>query len=278
MANAYEKRLMRVLEYIHDNPAGDLSLDRLAEVAAMSRFHWHRVFHAMTGETCAQATRRLRLHRASYWLVETDAPVAEVARRVGYPSAQSFTRAFGEAYGVPPGKFRKRGDLRAPYPPFKKGTPPMFPIEIATQPRRRMAGATHIGPYLEIGTAFQKIASVFSARNLWPEARGMAGIYFDDPSLIAPDKLRSGAGILIDETFAIPDVLEEMHLPGGRLAVMHFKGPYAGLPAAYDYLFGQYLPQSGEEPRDAPAFEVYLNDPTDTAPDDLLTDVCIPIV
>ena len=154
----------------------------------------------------------------------------------------------------------------------------MFPIEITTQPRRRMAGATHIGPYLEIGTAFQKIASVFSARNLWGEARGMAGIYFDDPSLIAPDKLRSGAGILVGDDFAIPDALQEMYLPGGRLAVMHFKGPYAGLPAAYDYLFGQYLPQSGKEPRDAPAFEVYLNDPTNTAPDDLLTDVCIPIV
>lgn len=44
MPNSYEKRLIRVLEYIHANPAGDLSLDALADVAAMSRFHWHRVF------------------------------------------------------------------------------------------------------------------------------------------------------------------------------------------------------------------------------------------
>ena len=48
--NSYEKRLLRVISYIHDNPAGDLSLDTLADVAAMSRFHWHRVFSAMMGE------------------------------------------------------------------------------------------------------------------------------------------------------------------------------------------------------------------------------------
>jgi AraC family transcriptional regulator len=64
MSAPYEQRILRVLNYIHDTPAGDLSLDQLADVAAMSRFHWHRVFHAVTGETCAQAVRRIRLHRA----------------------------------------------------------------------------------------------------------------------------------------------------------------------------------------------------------------------
>lgn len=58
MLNKYEERILRVQEYIYQNPSGDLSLDRLADVAAMSRFHWHRVYRAMTGETCAQAVRR----------------------------------------------------------------------------------------------------------------------------------------------------------------------------------------------------------------------------
>jgi AraC family transcriptional regulator len=53
-----------VIDHIHANPAGDLSLDALADVAALSRFHFHRVFHAMTGETAADAVRRVRMHRA----------------------------------------------------------------------------------------------------------------------------------------------------------------------------------------------------------------------
>ena len=61
MANHYEKRLLRVLDHIHDNPAGDLSLDALADVAALSRFHWHRIFRAMTGETAHQTVKRMRM-------------------------------------------------------------------------------------------------------------------------------------------------------------------------------------------------------------------------
>ena len=72
MANAYEARMLRVIDYIHDNLDGDLSLDNLADVAAMSRFHWHRVFHAMTGETCAAAVRRVRLNRAAGWCIRID--------------------------------------------------------------------------------------------------------------------------------------------------------------------------------------------------------------
>ena len=78
MPNHLETRVLRVLAYIHDNPAGNLSLDRLADVAAMSRFHWHRVFRAMTGETCAQAVRRTRLHIAAIDLVNTVKPVAQI--------------------------------------------------------------------------------------------------------------------------------------------------------------------------------------------------------
>ena len=58
MPTTYEDRLRRVIDYIYDHAGEDLSLDTLADVAAMSRFHWHRVFRAMTGETCAKAVRR----------------------------------------------------------------------------------------------------------------------------------------------------------------------------------------------------------------------------
>ena len=97
---SYEKRVLRVLKYIHENPADDLSLDALADIALMSRFHWHRVFQAMTGATCAQAVRRIRLYRASSWLLGSDKTVAEIATAVGYPNIQSFTRAFNETFGV----------------------------------------------------------------------------------------------------------------------------------------------------------------------------------
>lgn len=278
MQNAYEKRLMRVLDYIHANPADDLSLDTLADVAAMSRFHWHRVFYAMTGETCAQATRRIRLHLGASWLVQTNGSVSEIAKRSGYPSAQSFTRAFSEAYGMPPGKFRARGEFTSLILKIRKGEYPMYPVETKTTAPLRLAAIAHTGPYPEIGKAFQQAATIFSANNLWPNTQGMAGVYYNDPSVTPPDELQSHAGLLVNENFDMPEQLEDVALAGGRMAVMHFKGPYQGLAAAYDYLYCKWLPDSAEELRDAPSFEIYLNDPMDTKPDDLLTDIYMPIV
>lgn len=119
-------RMLRVLAHIHANPAGDLSLDALADVAAMSRFHWHRVFHAMTGETCARAVRRVRRNRAAAWLVQTDRPVARIAMEAGYPGVQSFGRAVKRAPGLAPVAFGRTGAAPAPQMPTPKGELRMF--------------------------------------------------------------------------------------------------------------------------------------------------------
>lgn len=55
----HEDRRMRVIAHIHAHPGEDLSLDSLAEVAALRRFHVHRVFRALTGETVAGMVRRI---------------------------------------------------------------------------------------------------------------------------------------------------------------------------------------------------------------------------
>jgi AraC family transcriptional regulator len=153
----------------------------------------------------------------------------------------------------------------------------MFPVETLTQPARRLIGLPHRGAYSSIGAAFEKLGAVMAARGLWPRARGMAALYLDDPGTTPEADLRSFAGALVDADLPLPEGLEQRLVPAGRFAVLHFRGPYAGLQAAYDQLYNHWLPASGEEPRDAPALEVYLNSPMDTAPDDLLTDICLPL-
>ena len=63
----------------------------------------------------------------------------------------------------------------------------------------------------------------------------------------------------------------------GECAVITHKGPYADLMSTYQNLFGAWLPNSDREFREGPCFEVYLNSPQDTAPEDLLTDVYVPL-
>ena len=277
MANDYEKRLMRVLDYIHDNPAGDLSLDALADVAALSRFHWHRVFRAMTGETAAQTVRRMRMHRAATALVREPTPITRIAVDVGYPNAASFARAFAETYGSTPAAFRGRGELRPFNRPLKPEIKLMHPVTIRSEPARRLAAIAHSGPYFEIGRSFEKLFATLTTRNLVQQTGHMVGVFYNDPAQTAPDKLKSHAGVEVSDGLPVAAPLEAVTLPAARHAVLTFTGPYAGLPAAYDQLFAVWLPESGETPADLPSFEIYLNSPMDTEQDKLVTELCLPL-
>lgn len=275
----YEARIRRVLNYIYGNLDGDLSLDKLAEVACMSRFHWHRVFRAMTGETLAETTRRLRLLKAANALVNEDTPLAEIASTYGYPNVSSFSRAFSAAYAMAPGEFRERGvrlanDLRQ-----TAGANTMFPVTIENLPLGHAAGVSHTGPYPGIGEAFQRLGALLAARNLFTRVRAMIAVYHDAPGSKPDAELRSHAAVIIGDDFPIGvEGLEYFDLVGGKHAVMAHKGPYATLASAYEWFYGKWLPQSGENPRDAPPVEVYVNDPRTTTPDQLRTDIRLPLV
>lgn len=276
MSSTYENRILRVLDYIHDNPAGDLSLDQLAEVAAMSRFHWHRVFHALTGETCAQAVRRIRLHRAASDLLMTQSSLGEISLSVGYPNVSSFSRAFTEAYGLSPVAFRRAGTHRLSRPELRIGDHPMHPVTLRQEPARRLIGLPHSGSYHTVGKEFEAFGALCETRGLWPQVGTWAAIYYDNPEETAEAELRSFVGGEYHGA-TVPDGLGETTLPGGKTAILTYKGPYAGIAAAYDSLFGNWLPQSGEDPAEAPCYELYLNNPRAVAPEELLTEICLPL-
>ena len=102
----------------------------------------------------------------------------------------------------------------------------------------------------------------------------------DDPGSVEEDKLRSKACISLppfaaDQPMQAP--LKTTELRPGRYAVLNYKGPYSDMQALYQWLFGSWLPASGQEADDAPVFEEYLNNPRDTAPTELLTDIYLPL-
>lgn len=53
--------------------------------------------------------RRLRIEHAARLLLESERPVAQLARECGYPESRAFITAFRRRYGQPPGAFRARG-------------------------------------------------------------------------------------------------------------------------------------------------------------------------
>ena len=105
---SYHERIERVVAFLSEQVDNNPSLETLADVAAISPFHFHRVYRAVTGETPSGTVRRLRLAKACFLLKDARKPVTQVAFDVGYDSPQSFAKAFRSGTGFSPTEIRKR--------------------------------------------------------------------------------------------------------------------------------------------------------------------------
>jgi AraC family transcriptional regulator len=274
---SYGERIARVATHIGANLDARLSLDDLADVAALSPFHFHRVYRAIQGETTSDTVRRLRLHRAAVDLIEDARDLARIAARAGYGSQAAFTRAFAEHYGTPPAAYRARHAPEHPPSPTHVEANMTYTTEIKTFPGATLATLPHRGSYHAIGPTFEKLSALAGGQGLFGPATRMIGIYLDDPASMAEAELRSIAGLTIDAGAAVKAPIERYVLAPTTYAGIVHKGPYAELPNAYAFLYRAWLPASGREPADRPCFEMYLNDPRGLPPTEWLTEVCLPL-
>jgi AraC family transcriptional regulator len=273
----YRARIERVMDAIRSDPAADRSLDSLADIACLSRFHFARVFRAMTGEAPAEAVRRLRLNHAAVLLVATALPVEAVALRCGFGHPDSFHRAFRAAFGATARQIRDRGGVPPPLLPQNQGDLPMFDVTIRAEPETVAAALMHRGAYPRIGETFARLDGLLREQGLIPRTGPAVAVYYDDPSAVPVDELRAHAGMSVPASLTLPAVLDRLVLPAGRSAVLVLKGPYSGLPAAWAYLYREWLPRSGEALADRAPWERYLNMPGEVPDSALLTEILVPL-
>lgn len=94
--------------------AEPLDLDRLANAAMLSKYHFHRLFTATYGRTPAAYVSERRIERAQDLLRATNLTITEVCVAVGFSSLGSFSSRFREIVGETPSEFQCRYDGRAP--------------------------------------------------------------------------------------------------------------------------------------------------------------------
>jgi AraC-like DNA-binding protein len=87
------------------------SLDQLAEMAYLSRFHFNRVFSTVAGIPPVEFMTALRFDRAKQLLLSTDLSVTEVCFEVGFSSLGTFSSRFTQLVGVSPAEFRRLPEL-----------------------------------------------------------------------------------------------------------------------------------------------------------------------
>ncbi|WGD36527.1 AraC family transcriptional regulator [Lysinibacter sp. HNR] len=281
----YEERFDVVVSHIYDNLHRPLDLPSLADVVGLSAQHWHRVFTSAFGESIVALVKRLRMQKASHLLANSSIAVSRIAVECGYPSVQSFTRAFSATYGMPPARYRNEGS----HSEFRRARaqfdPNSFSVDIREIASIDCLSVSQKGPYLTIGQAFTDLAVWYSSHGLDPDAQRYLGVYGDDPTAKKESDLISHACFVRPQTLVgapvpvAPDaaVVRELTIEGGTYAVLRYRGPYADMRSVYEWLFGCWVMSSGYALANRPLVEDYLNKPKDTAPASLETEMWLPL-
>lgn len=105
----------------------------------------------------------------------------------------------------------------------------------------------------------------------------VTGISYDDPLPTSLKDCRFDACITATKNVPAEGNVNIQTLNGGKYAVFLHKGPYEKLGALYQAIYGEWLPDNNYKIRDLTMREIYLNNPQVTYPQDLLTEICLPI-
>jgi AraC family transcriptional regulator len=150
-------------------------------------------------------------------------------------------------------------------------------VMIEEMPSLRVATVPHSGPYSRISEAFQRLVAVTGPAGLWRDGALWVAIYHDDPKTTPAEQLHSFAGLSIPDQVPLPSGVVEKRLAAGCYARATHIGPYTTLPDAWSRMMAEWLPSSGQRVGNGPTYELYRNDPSNTRPEELRTDLYIPI-
>ncbi len=304
IACEYKSRINKTLDYIETNLANQFTLDELASVANFSKYHFHRIFIGVIGETPFHFINRIRLERAAVFLIMNPViSVGELALQCGFADISVFSRNFKQHFGTAPSSWRKQmlqesnlSQINRNPEKVKEELSVYFcshtqtlkwktnmelnkSIEIKHLPDLTVAYIRHIGPYEGNEKLFE---SLWQKLMTWAGIRGlmaqpdlkMLAIYHDDPNITDNMKLRTSICISVPEDTKVDGEVGKMKVDGGQYVVARFVVAVHQFVEAWNWVFAEWFPASGYQPDDKPCFELYCEEPKDGK---FTVDICVPV-
>lgn len=255
------------------------SLAELAAAAALSEYHFHRVFRLMTGESPASAVKRVRLGQSLAGLASGG--IGEATARSGYATSQAYARALQSEAGATPSELRDDAQRRAALADrlARPGTTSAnAPIEIAVESFEplRLLALRNVGAYEELNTGYGRLFELVMAQVGMEGIAGIYGLPHDDPRDTDPASCRFTCALATGSAGCAQGELQELVITGGRHAVMVHRGDFDRIHPLIDTLYAWAI-DTGTAIAAAPLFIHYLDDPDEVAPEDQRAVICLPI-
>ena len=272
--DVYRQKINQVIDHLNNNLDRSVSLEELASVAFLSRFHFHRVFVAVMGETVYEFTSRLRNEKVARLLTFSKTPIASIAVDCGYTSAATLSRAFKHYLGVSPSAYRKgakikNSKIRKELQPISQYHCAMeqteleqrFPVHIEQLPKRRIA-------YIRVNNAFKEgvVIQAFTKLIAWSKEHSIydSGTIFgmskSDPEVTPKKKYSYESCITLptDFQFDLNNLVQTTILPACKYAFTTVSGDIKMVTTAINYLFDNWLINSDYECETQPGLEIFL--------------------
>ncbi|MGW5953900.1 AraC family transcriptional regulator [Bacillus mycoides] len=286
--NEYLRRIYKVQDYIESHINDSLSIEDLANVAGFSKFHFHRIFKGMMDERLSRYVNRLKLERATHLLTyRLDMTITDIAYHYGFTDSAVFSRTFKSHYGVSPSHYRNHNSKNckdvnegSQYNECRKVR---GEVEIVTAKTVNVAYIRHVGTYKDLAIDFPKMIEKlfhYASKQKYHvfEDTKVLTIYHDHHEFTEDYHLRTSLCITIpDEASVGTSDIGIMAIPSGTYAIGHFEIFQDEYKGAWNFLYGEWLPNSGYKPRDSYPFEVYRNDPRQHPENKHIVDIYVPI-
>lgn len=254
LRDEYTARINRVIDHVEANLDGDLSLEVLAAVAGFSRFHFHRVFRAMLGETLNDFINRIRVEKAALQLVQNPKEsITEIALACGFSGPATFARAFRLAYGQSASEWRAGGHRRHPASPDLDGRDEGREERKECKAPRNAGKAPYVSPSYPEDEA--RLPTTRAALRYEERRRRMSNVK--------------------------PVQVKVEEVPAFEVAYVRHIGPYKGDGKLFEELFGKLMRWAG--PRgllgapDLKTLVIYHDNPEITEAEKLRISVCVSI-
>ena len=251
----------KALWYVENNFAGEITLDEIAAVAGVSRFHVSRAFGEAIGRPITLYVRGRRLTEAAKVLASGATDILTVALESGYGSHEAFTRAFREQFGQTPESVRAQRHLdniklveavNMNQPILKDIAEPRFESRNAFL----VAGLSARYDYETCGGGIPAQWQRFA-----PYIGNVPGQVGTDAYGVRFNSDDSGldyaCGVEVSEFSQLPPELSRVRVPANRYAVFTHSGHVSAIRSTWYAIWNKWLPKSGHQLADAPDFERY---------------------
>lgn len=259
--------LNEAIFYIESRMEDEIDLERAAQIARCSSFHFQRMFSYIADVPLSEYIRRRRMTMAALELQSGGTKIIDIALKYGYDSPTAFNRAFQSVHGIAPSEARKPGVRLKAYPPisFKitiKGEAEMNYKIVKLEKLRIVGVKEHFTGSLD--ESFMKVPLFWQKANMDGSIPKLCELINKEPGGIL-GVCTTTIGNDFDYYIAaasdlpVPEGMEELIIPETTWAIFDCVG---AMPDAIQTLqkriVTEWLPNSGYEYANAPDIEVYF--------------------